>query len=718
MLGRRITGLLGVLGAVLALLLAGAGPAAAHAALQSTDPAQNAVLPTAPQAVTLTFSEAVSLSSDSVRVLDPTGRAVDSGSPTHADGKDNTARVGLGSGLANGTYTVAWRAVSEDSHPIGGAFTFSIGAPSATTVSTTALQNAEADSLVSALYGTGRTVAYAAFALLAGAAGFVLLCWPAGASRRPVQRLLMTGWVALLVSTVAVLMLRGPYERGSGIGKAFDLSLVRATLDERIGTALAARLLLLAASGVFLSLLVGQLGLPQGGTAKAAASGGNGAAGSGRPGSGTAGSGTAGSGTTGSGTAGADGDPEETELRELERRAAERPQREARLGLGVAGLVLAVALSATWVGADHASVGIQVWLALPLGMLHLVAMALWLGGLAAMLVGLREGIGAEVADRFSKIAFGAVLVLAGTGVYQSWRGLGSWGALTGTDYGRLLLVKTGCVIAMLGVAWMSRSWLARLRATPEEAAEVVPEPVAVAASADAPVAASDTASDTASGPASGPGAETEDPVRQAQLARQRAARANADRDRGLTPTRAGLRRSVLVEAAVAVAVLVVTTLLTNSPPGRVAGEVAAAAANGAATTTGGTNGGTTGGAPAPQTVPGRTVELKLPYDTKGRTPNAKGTATVTLNPAGTGSNEVHLKLDGADGSPVEVPEVELAFTLPDRDLGPLTVPLAAEGTGRWTGTAQLPLAGNWVVSVVIRSSDIDQTTEIKQLKIG
>ncbi|MFE6744400.1 FixH family protein [Kitasatospora purpeofusca] len=696
---RRTAGLLGVLGAVLALLLAGAGPASAHAALQSTDPAQNAVLPVAPQTVTLTFSEAVSLSSDSVRVLDPTGRAVDSGSPAHADGKDNTARVGLGSGLANGTYTVAWRAVSEDSHPIGGAFTFSIGAPSATTVSTTALQSAEADGLVAALYGTARTVAYAAFALLAGAAGFVLLCWPAGASRRPVQRLLMTGWVALLVSTVAVLMLRGPYERGSGIGKALDLSLVRTTLDERIGTALAARLLLLAASGVFLSLLVGQLGLPQGAGAKAAGNGGSGTAGSGRPGPGTAGS-------------GADGDPEEAELRELERRAAERPQREARLGLGVAGLVLTVALSATWAGADHASVGIQVWLALPLGMLHLVAMALWLGGLAAMLVGLREGIGAEVADRFSKIAFGAVLVLAATGVYQSWRGLGSWGALTGTDYGRLLLVKTGCVIAMLGVAWMSRTWLARLRATPEEAAEVVPEPVAVAASG--PDTAADSVSGAASDTASDSGADSEDPVRRAQLARQRAARANAGRDRGLTPTRAGLRRSVLVEAAVAVAVLVVTTLLTNSPPGRVAGEVAAAAANGAATT----SGGTTGGAPAPQTVPGRTVELKLPYDTKGRTPNAKGTATVTLNPAGTGSNEVHLKLDGADGSPVEVPEIELAFTLPDRDLGPLTVPLTAEGTGRWTGTAQLPLAGNWVVSVVIRSSDIDQTTEIKQLKIG
>ncbi|MFF2143565.1 copper resistance protein CopC [Kitasatospora sp. NPDC058190] len=656
---RRIVGALGTLGVLLALMLVGAGPASAHATLDSTDPRQNSVVATAPQAVTLTFSETVSLSSDSVRVLDPAGKAVDAGNPAHADGQGNTARVALNSGLANGTYTVAWRAVSEDSHPVGGAFTFSIGAPSDTSVSATALQGAKADGLVSALYGTGRTVAYAAFALLAGVAAFVLVCWPAGATRRPVQRLLMTGWTALLASTVAVLMLRGPYERGSGIGKALDLSLVRATLDERIGTALAARLLLLAAGGIFLSLLVGQLGLPQ------------------RPAPAKAGDHDE-----------HDEDAEAAELRELEQRAAERPQREARLGLGVAGLVLAVALAATWVGADHASVGIQVWLALPFGVLHLIAMALWLGGLASLLVGLREGVGAEVVDRFSKVAFGSVAVLVVTGIYQSWRGLGSWGALTGTEYGKLLLVKTGCVVVMLGVAWISRTWLARLRSAPAEAAEVeraeVPEPVAVAA-------------------------HDGDPVRQAQLARQQAARASAGRDRGLTPTRAGLRRSVLVEALAAVAVLVVTTMLTNSPPGRVAGEIKAA--GNAAPVAGGSTA-------APQTEPGRTVELKLPYDTKGRTPNAKGTATVTLNPARTGPNEVKLALDGTDGKPVDVPEVQLAFTLPDRDLGPLPVALTPEGTGRWSGTTQLPLAGIWVVSVQIRSSDIDQTTPTQQFKVG
>ncbi|MFG2909566.1 FixH family protein [Kitasatospora sp. NPDC048286] len=666
---RRIAGVLGVLGALLALMLAGAGPASAHATLDSTDPSQNSVVGTAPRAVTLTFSESVSLSGDSVRVLDPAGKAVDTGNPAHADGKGNTARVGLQDGLANGTYTVAWRAVSDDSHPVGGAFTFSIGAPSDTTVSATAFQGAEADGLVAALYGTGRAVAYTAFALLVGVAAFVLICWPAGTARPRVQRLLMTGWTALLVSTVAVLMLRGPYERGTGVGQAFDLSLMRATLDERIGTGLAARLLLLAAGGVFLSLLVGQLGqAPRPVVPKPRDEDGN--------------------GTAAEGSAASEDDAEAAELRELERRAAERPQREVRLGLGVAGLVLAVALAATWVGADHASVGIQVWLALPLGVLHLIAMALWLGGLAALLVALREGVGVEVVDRFSKIAFGSVAVLAVTGIYQSWRGLGSWNALTGTEYGRLLLVKSGCVVAMLGVAWMSRTWLARLRSAPAEAEEVapveLPEPVAVAAN-------------------------SEDPVRQAQLERQLAARQSAGRDRGLTPTRAGLRRSVLVEALVAVAVLVVTTMLTNSPPGRVADEIKARAAGAAVAG---------GPGAAAQTEPGRTVELKLPYDTKGRTPNAKGTATVSLNPARTGANEVQLALDGADGQPVDVPEVQLAFTLPDRDLGPLPVQLTPEGTGRWSGIAQLPLAGNWVVSVQVRSSDIDQTTPTQQFKIG
>ncbi|AUG78757.1 ABC transporter [Kitasatospora sp. MMS16-BH015] len=704
---RRLGALLAALGAALILLVAGAGSAAAHATLISTDPSQNAVVPTAPAAVTLTFSEGVSLAPDSVRVLGPDGKAVDQGNPGHADGKADTARVQLNSGLANGTYTVAWRAVSEDSHPVGGAFTFSIGAPSATTVSAAAVDTGgKADPLVAFAYGTGRVIAYLAFALLAGAAAFVLICWPRGAGVVRVQRLLMAGWVALLVATVAVLLLRGPYERGTGIGQALDLSLVRTTLEERIGTALSARLLLLAAGGVFLSLLVGQLGgaqpatEPNGtdrtdGTADEAGDGTSDGSARGRG----ARDGGAGRPAPGVGSGEASGraveEAEEAELRKLEQRAAERPLREARLGLGVAGLVLAIALSATWVGADHASVGIQVALALPLGALHLLAMALWLGGLVTVLVGLRHGLETAAVQLFSKLAFWSVVVLVVTGVYQSWRGVGSWGALTGTEYGRLLLIKTGCVVAMVGVAWFSRGWLTRLGP------------------------AEDTAATTETGTAS-PSVSTRteeagaaDPARAAQLARQQAAVAKAKQRKAQdgTPARAGLRRSVLVEAGVGVAVLVVTTMLTNSPPGRVAQAVAATGNGpGPAKATSAPN--------VPGTVPGKSVELKLPYNTGGKTPGSKGTATVALGPAATGQNAVQVTIADESGKPVAVPEVQVAFTLPDRDLGPLPVTLQPTGTGRWSGTVQLPLAGDWVASVVVRSSDFDQDTQVKPVTIG
>src|ERR1700744_2829439 len=37
-------------------------------------------------------------------------------------------------GLGSGTYTAVWHVISDDTHPVSGAFTFSIGAPSATRV--------------------------------------------------------------------------------------------------------------------------------------------------------------------------------------------------------------------------------------------------------------------------------------------------------------------------------------------------------------------------------------------------------------------------------------------------------------------------------------------------------------------------------------------------------------------------------------------------------
>lgn len=122
-----------LLGTVLVLLLFSGAPASAHAALRGTDPDDGSVVQRAPRHLTLTFTESVGLLDDSFRVFGPDQRRVHTGEAQHADGQSDTARVGLPKKLAQGTYTVAWRVVSADSHPVSGAFTFSVGKRSATT---------------------------------------------------------------------------------------------------------------------------------------------------------------------------------------------------------------------------------------------------------------------------------------------------------------------------------------------------------------------------------------------------------------------------------------------------------------------------------------------------------------------------------------------------------------------------------------------------------
>lgn len=114
--------------------LGGAAPASAHAALTGSTPAQGSVADRAPEQVTLTFSEGVAMGDDSIRVLDPQGKRVDEKKLRNLS-SDRVVKYGAGlpSGLRDGTYTVAWQAVSADSHPVSGAFTFSVGAPSKTT---------------------------------------------------------------------------------------------------------------------------------------------------------------------------------------------------------------------------------------------------------------------------------------------------------------------------------------------------------------------------------------------------------------------------------------------------------------------------------------------------------------------------------------------------------------------------------------------------------
>ncbi|MFL9656748.1 copper resistance CopC/CopD family protein [Streptomyces sp. PB17] len=666
----RVRTLVLLLLAAACALLAGAGPASAHAALTGSDPREGAVVDKAPAQVSLTFSESVSMDDDSLRVLDPKGKRVDDGKPSGTGG--TTYSVKLHAGLPDGTYTVTYQVVSADSHPVSGAYTFSVGAPSETSV--TVSGQGAGGGFVGGLYGVGRYVSYAGFAVLVGGAAFVLACWPRGSGVRVVQRFVVSGWLSLTAATLLLLLLRGSYTGSGKVADVFDLGLLGEVLQTKAGAALVSRLLLLAAAALFIAVLFGA----------------------------------------------------------YDKRKDEE-KRDLTFGLAVGGSVVAVGLAATWAMSEHASVGLQAGLAMPVDVVHLIAVATWLGGLTALLVALYRGpadtpVPGLAVSRFSRVAFSSVIALVVTGTYQSWRQLGSWTAFTDTRYGQLLLVKIGLVAVLVGVAYFSRRWTAQLAAaTPAAGASAARRAekgagkastkagtkaasktsgnastkAASKASANAGTEASGNAkvAEKASGTAKGTGGSP----RAAQLARQRAAvdAARQKRQRDADPNRFGLRRSVLAEAGIAVVLLVVTTVLTQTEPGRTEEEAKAAGTSSV-------------GNSAPATG---AVTLDMPFDTGSQ--NGKGVVRVELDPARVGANDLHLYVERPDGTAFDIPEVKVALTQKAKNIGPLPVAPDHITTGHWSASGvQIPMAGDWEVAVTVRTSDIDQVTISKNTQIG
>ncbi|XUL89567.1 copper resistance CopC/CopD family protein [Streptomyces galilaeus] len=628
--------------AVVGMLFAGAGTASAHAALTGSDPSSGVVVNKAPTQVSLTFSEKVATNNDSLRVLNPKGKRVDVGKPSNISG--TTYAVQIRSGLPAGTYTVAWQVVSADSHPVGGAFTFSIGSPSKTVVSASAEQDV-GGGLVGGLYGFGRYMSYAGFIVMVGGAAFVLACWQRGAGVRALQRLVVSGWVSLTAATLWLLLLRGSYTTSGKFGDIFDLNLLGQVLQTKTGASLVSRLLLLAAAALFIAVLFGAY------------------------------------------------DKREDE-----------EKRDLTFGLAIGGGVVAAGLAASWALSEHASTGLQPGIAMPVDVVHLLAVAAWLGGLTALLVSLYRApadnpVGRAAVQRFSRLAFGSVVALVATGIYQSWRQLGSWSAFTDTGYGQLLLVKIGLVALLVGIASISRRWTGRLADgdTDTATAETVVEETA-AAEEHEPEKEHVTASAKTGGSSAPPG----DSKRAAQLARQQAAVDNTKqkRLRDADPNLFGLRRSVLAEAAVAVVVLAVTTALTTTEPGRTEEDAKAAKASSSSSSS-------SSGA----------LTLDMSFDTGGT--DGKGVIRVDIDPARVGGNEMHVYVQRPNGRAFDVPEVKVAFTLAAKKIGPLPVTPDRITTGHWAANGiQIPMAGDWKISVTVRTSDIDQTTVDKNAQIG
>lgn len=108
--------------ALAAALALCAGEAAAHASLAESRPADGARLERAPASIDLRFDEDVRPLS--LALLDGAGAAVELGAPRSEGG---VVRV-VPPPLKDGRYVFTYRVVSADSHPVGGAIVFAIGA--------------------------------------------------------------------------------------------------------------------------------------------------------------------------------------------------------------------------------------------------------------------------------------------------------------------------------------------------------------------------------------------------------------------------------------------------------------------------------------------------------------------------------------------------------------------------------------------------------------
>ena len=358
----------------------------AHATLVRASPTDGVVLKAQPTVAQLRFNEPVDLGPGSVRLLDANGGAIKTGKATHVGGDQTTAVLKLPPGLKQGTYVVAWRVTSADSHPVSGAFSFSVGQASSFV---DASEPGRSGPVVRAADGIFRALAFIGFSLTVGGA-FVLLALSGEVSRRG-QRVLQVGIGVLLAGTVLVLLLQGPYASGGSLLDAFKPSLLSFSVSTHFGQALVVRLLL----ALLLAGLLGQI------------------------------------------------------LREGRSR-----------GLLVGAAVCVLAMLLTWTLTDHSRTGVQVWLGIPAATLHLLAMALWLGGLAMIAVGAVPDAGIA---RFSRLALGCFAVLGVTGVYLAYRQSGELGALPATGFGRLLLIKSGVVVVIVGLAYLSRQAVARGR---------------------------------------------------------------------------------------------------------------------------------------------------------------------------------------------------------------------------------------------------------------
>lgn len=131
---KAAVGISAMSGVTMVLVALFPGVAAAHAELMGSSPTEGSA-PTPPPAVELTFSDPLKPPFTTIALTDGSGRPVATPSPAVAGNKATLSFTGT----APGPYTVAYRVLSEDGHPITGKISFTVQQGTPTTQPSTAL---------------------------------------------------------------------------------------------------------------------------------------------------------------------------------------------------------------------------------------------------------------------------------------------------------------------------------------------------------------------------------------------------------------------------------------------------------------------------------------------------------------------------------------------------------------------------------------------------
>jgi copper transport protein len=144
-----------------------------------------------------------------------------------------------------------------------------------------------------------------------------------------------------------------------------------------------------------------------------------------------------------------------------------------------------------------------------------------------------------------------------------------------------------------------------------------------------------------------------------------------------------LRSRIFVEVALAVVVIGVATALVQTTPGRTAVSAA-----------------------APQ---------QLAFNTTVDTPKLK--LQIDLSPAQRGNNSMHLTAFTKDGKPIRVIEWKATIALKEKGIESVEIPLLAITENHVVGEVQIPVAGDWELKATVRTSDVDQVTVDRKIRV-